>query len=294
MRVTEAARFALLQRELRRTSGDLGAVSERLASGRALQRLSDDPERAVRADRLLNEEQALGAYIRAADNARAWLATQDGALQSAMNLMARGRELTIAAGAPLSVEAREGIAGELDALRQQLIDVANTTFDGRAVFGGFGDRTVEEVAGVVTFVGDSGEVQRRVGDDRLVRVNVSGAEAFGFDGGDDVFTLLADVADHVRAGDVASITGADLDRLSAASELLAEALGSVGATGNQVQRATDAATARGDAVRAHRSSIVDADLAETALRLTAAETAYEAVLAAAARLQLPSLVDYLR
>ena len=51
---------------------------------------------------------------------------------------------------------------------------------------------------------------------------------------------------------------------------------------------------RQDEIQAYRSSIIDADLAETALELTVAETAYESVLAATARLQLPSLVDYLR
>ncbi len=294
MRVTESARFDLLRRELIRTSSSLAGVSEQLATGRRINRSSDAPELAVQADRLLAEDSALRAYGEAADNARAWLATQDGALQSALSIMHRIRELTISAGAPLGPEAREGIAVELEGLRAQLVDIANTTFDGRAVFAGFGDQAVQESGGTVGFVGDSGAVQRRVGENRVVQVNVSGREAFGFDAGDDVFGLVDDIAGHVRAGDTAAITTGDLDRLRSASGRLSESLGAVGARSNLVTSAREASVSRRDDIRAYRSSIVDADLAETALELTKAETAYQSVLAATARLQLPSLVDYLR
>ncbi len=294
MRVTEAARFDLLRRELLRTSAGLAGVSEQLATGRRINRLSDGPEQAVRADRLLGEDRALRAYSEAADNARAWLATQDGALQSALSIMHRARELTISAGAPLGAQAREGIAVELEGLRAQLVDIANTRFDNRPVFGGFGDAAVEETGPTVSFVGDGGAVERRVGTSRIVRVNVSGSEAFGFDAGDDVFALIDEIAGHVRTGDVASITTSDLDRLAAASDRLSESLGAVGARSNLVTSAQETSVVRRDEIRAHRSSIVDADLAETALELTKAETAYQAVLAATARLQLPTLVDHLR
>lgn len=294
MRVTEAARFDQLRSDLVRTNAGLAEVTGDLASGRAIRRLSDDPELAVQADRLLSEDQALRAYTEAAENARAWLATQDGALQSAMTLLHRARELTISAGSPSGDQARDGIANEIDALRLQLVDVANTSFNGRSVFAGFSEDTVAEVGGLVNFVGDGGEVQRRIGGDRMIRVNIDGADAFGFSAGDDIFTLLADVSDHIRAQDTGSITGSDLDRLEDAATRIAESLGSVGATENQVDRVAQASQARRDEIRDYRSSIVDADLAETALRLTMAETAYESVLAATARLQLPTLVDYLR
>jgi flagellar hook-associated protein 3 FlgL len=294
MRVTEAARFDLLRRELGRTSSDMARVSERLATGRAINRLSDDPELAVHADRLLVEDKALMTYAKAADNARAWLGTQDGTLQTASAVMRRVRELTISAGAPLGPAAREGIAIELEGIRDQLIDTANTTFNGRPVFGGFGSQAVQETAGVVVFVGDAGAVERRISENRTVQVNISAGDAFGFNAGDDVFTLLSDVIGHVRAGDSASISTTDLTRIADAESRIGEALGAVGARGNQVSNTLTSGQARRDEIRAYRSSIVDADLASTALEMTMAETSYESVLAATSRLQLPNLADYLR
>ena len=98
MRVTEYSRYDLLRSQLGRTNFDVAEVSGRLASGKAIDRWSDDPELAVQADRLLAEDRALEAYADAAVNAKAWLSTQDGALQTAVSILHRVRELAISAG----------------------------------------------------------------------------------------------------------------------------------------------------------------------------------------------------
>lgn len=294
MRVTEHSRYELLRGQLGRTNADVSEISGRLASGRQIDRWSDDPELAVQADRLLAEDRALKAYADAADNAKAWLSTQDGALQTAVSVLHRIRELAISAGTALGAQGREGIAVELEGIRGELVGIANTKFNGRAVFGGFGDQAVVESGGSVTFVGDTGVVQRRIDHDRVIDVNINGEDAFGFAAGDDIFSIIDDLAADVRAGNTAAVSTSGLARLDTAADRLTEALGRVGARGNQVSRAEASGLQRRDEIRAYRSNIVDADLAETALELTIAETAYESVLAATARLQIPSLVDYLR
>ena len=108
------------------------------------------------ADRLLSEDRALEAYADAATNAKAWLSTQDGALQTAVSIFHRIRELAISAGNALGDDAREGIAVELEGIREELVGIANTKFNGRAVFGGFGDQAVADSGGTIAFVGDTG------------------------------------------------------------------------------------------------------------------------------------------
>lgn len=290
MRVSDASRHDRLQWQLERTGTDVDRAMERLSTGRQVNRLSDDPDRAVIADRLGAEKAALDAYERAADNARAWLSTQDTALQSAMSLVQRARELAIAGGSAQSDEARAGIATELESIRSQLVEVANTRFDGRSVFGGFAGAAVDVTGGLVA---DGGDVQRRVSDTLVVSINTSAADAFGFSDGDDLFTVIGDLATATRTGDTAAVGGSGLDRLLDRQRDLTTALGAVGARTNSVDHATTNAVARRDEIVAYRSSIVDVDFAEAALELTAAETAYQAVLAATARLQRTSLLDYL-
>ncbi len=95
------------------------------------------------------------------------------------------------------------------------------------------------------------------------------------------------------AGDTAAVGENGLDRLLDRQRDLSTALGAVGARTNSVDQATTNSLTRRDEIVAYRSSIVDVDFAEAALELTAAETAYQAVLAATARLQRTSLLDYL-
>lgn len=294
MRVTESGRFELLERDLNRASAARALAREHLSTGRLINRWSDAPEAAVRADRLLSEDRSITVYTSAAENARAWLTTQDNALQGAVNLLSRVRELAISAVAAVTQPGREAIATELEGLRSELIVLANTSFDGRPVFAGFGTNTVQEVAGVVNFVGDAGSVQRRVGENNVLQVNISGSEVFGFDAGDDVFATIADLITDVRNSDTGAVANIDQTRIAAAADRLSQGLGTVGALGGQVNGIIEASLARLDNVKAYRSSIIDTDLAKTALELTLAETAYQSVLAATARLQLPTLIDYLR
>lgn len=294
MRVTESGRFELLGRDLNRASAARAIAREHLSTGRMVNRLSDAPELAIQADRLLSEDRSITVYTSAAENARAWLTTQDNALQGATNLLSRVRQLAISAVAAVSQQGMEAIAVELEGLRAELIVIANTTFDGRPVFGGFGAATVQETAGVVNFVGDGGAVQRRVSEQNVMQVNVSGSEVFGFDAADDVFATIADLITDVRANNTDGIANSGQTRIAAAADRFSQGLGTVGARGGQVNGVIEASLARLDNVKAYRSSIIDTDLAQVALELTLAETAYQSVLAATARLQLPTLIDYLR
>lgn len=290
MRVSDASRHETLQFQLERTGIAVDRAMESLTTGRRINRLSDDPDRAVVADRVGAEVAALESYQRAADNARSWLATQDTALQGAVSLVQRARELAIAAGSSQSPEAAAGIAIEIESIRSQLIDAANSRFDGRAVFAGFAEAAV---ASDGTLLADGGDVMRRVSDTLVMSISASAADAFGFTAGDDLFTVLEDLATAVRSGDTAAVGGAGLQRLLDRQRDLTDALGAVGARTNNVEHAVTTSTTRRDDLLAYRSSIVDIDFAEAAVELTAAETAYQAVLAATARLQRTNLLDYL-
>ncbi|MCB0995399.1 MAG: flagellar hook-associated protein FlgL [Acidimicrobiales bacterium] len=295
MRVTNAGHYQILQENIRRTSAGQASATERIASGRKYSRLSEDPDAIVKAMRLRGEEQQLETYTGAASDARAWLATQDGALQSATNVLQRVRELTIAASNDaLSDDAVAGLAQEIEGLRGQLVVLANTRFQDRSVFAGFADQTVTMSGSAATFTGDAGEVNRRVGSGQLVQVNVSGGEVFGFTAGDDVFSVLTDIADHIRARDVASLSGTDLDRVDARFSDVTANLGRVGARMNVVDQAEAVAVDQIDAVRLRRSNLEDVDMAEAAVELTAAQNAYEAVIAMVGRLQMPTLANFLR
>jgi flagellar hook-associated protein 3 FlgL len=304
MRVTPTTMFLTVGGGLQQNIGRLQDAQERLSSGRRINRFSDSPTDAGTVLGLAARERDWAAYTKAADDAIGWLGTQDQALQSASSLLQRARELTLSAGnSTNSASAREAIAAELDGLRDEMASLANTTYLGRSVFGGFKATAVQQDgAGHWTWAGGAvdadgqlvDEVTRRVAPEIKVRVNMDGSSVFGFAGGNDVFAVLDQLAADIRAGDTAAVTGVDLQALDARMADVADGLSIVGARTNQVESARDVGLSRVDTLKAHRSTLEDADLAESVMDLQMAEAGYQAVLGATARLTMPSLVDFLR
>jgi flagellar hook-associated protein 3 FlgL len=221
------------------------------------------------------------------------LSGQDNALQQASNLLQRARDLTLAAANGVeSPASREAHASELDNIRTQLADLANTRVNGRAVFAGSAsDAVVTAGDGTVNFTGDGFVVQRRLAPGVDVDVTVSAEDAFGFGAGDDVFAVLDRVVDAVRTGDVAAAS-TELDNIGARHRDVLDSLGTVGALQSQVDQVRAGTEQRRFDTVNQRSALEDVDFAESALELAQAQTAYQAALAAAGRLEMPSLMDF--
>jgi flagellar hook-associated protein 3 FlgL len=293
MRTTFGAIHRTMQQDLERTYGRVADAQRRVSSGKRLEKLSDGPGEAVAAARLRTSERRMDVHLRAADDAEMLLSGQDNALQQASNLLQRARDLTLAAANGVeSPASREAHASELDNIRTQLADLANTRVNGRAVFAGSAsDAVVTAGDGTVNFTGDGFVVQRRLAPGVDVDVTVSAEDAFGFGAGDDVFAVLDRVVDAVRTGDVAAAS-TELDNIGARHRDVLDSLGTVGALQSQVDQVRAGTEQRRFDTVNQRSALEDVDFAESALELAQAQTAYQAALAAAGRLEMPSLMDF--
>ena len=295
MRVTPTTMFLTMDRNLQLGIGKVQSAQERLSSGRKINRLSDSPTDAATVLGLAARERDWSAYTKAADDAVGWLDTQDQALQSASSLLRRARDLALSAGnSTMTQEGREAIATELTGIRDDLAGLANTTYLGRSVFGGFQPAAVtwDGTAGAWTWSGGTADaVNRRVAPEVTVQVNLDGNAVFGFAGGNDVFSVLDGLATDIRAGNPVTTGLSDLDaRLTD----IGVGLATVGGRTNQVEAARATGLQRVDTIKQHRSQLEDADIAESVMDLQMAENGYQAVLGAVSRLSMPSLLDFLR
>jgi len=87
---------------------------------------------------------------------------------------------------------------------------------------------------------------------------------------------------------------ADLADLDQRADVIRAGIGIVGSRANQIEGTRDTGELQIETLRGNRSRLEDADLAEAVMELAQAEGAYRSALAAAARLTMPSLVDFLR
>lgn len=295
MRVTSETMHQTVLSGLQTSLGRVSKSQAELASGKRINSYSDAPADASAAMRLKAEESDWTSYGKAADDGVAWLNTQDAALQDASTLMRRVRELVVASASSLNdPTARNAMADEIDGLQAQLATIANTSYQGQSVFGGFAAKAVQQVGGNWTFTGDSGAVNRRVSPDMVVQVNGNGQQIFGFGAGQtNVFAALKTIAADIRAGNTSALSNTDIGLVDTTSSYIASGLTAAGARSNVIEAAKNNGTSQIATLKDARSSLEDVDVAATALDMQLAQTGYQAALAAAARVSLPTLVDFL-
>ncbi|OLF19368.1 flagellin N-terminal helical domain-containing protein [Actinophytocola xanthii] len=292
-RVTEQSTSARVLAGLQNGQSRLERLREQVTTGKQVGKPSDSPIGTISAMEIRSDMATRGRYARSATDGVARLGTAENALTTASDLINQVRDRVLqgmsspAAGDPA---AREAIASEIAALRDTLLSVGNTTYLGRPVFGGTtsGEQAFDTTTGA--YIGDSGQVQRRVADGVQVRVDVP-ASVFGT-GSNQLFAVLDSVVAKMKT-DPTTLSG-DLDRLDSAQRAVSTEIAGVGTRYSQLTSASDAAEAQTVSLTSRLSDIEDVDLAKAVIDLQTQNVGYEAALAATARVVQPSLLDFLR
>jgi flagellar hook-associated protein 3 FlgL len=146
----------------------LADTQEQMTTGKRVNRASDDPAAAARAERALASERRSVASQRAVDASDNAMRLTESALGDAGDLLQTAREALVSAGNPtFSDKERLGVANQLADLRAQLLAVANRTDSaGIHLFGGQGSTQAPftDLPGGVQFQGASGQTQAATGD----------------------------------------------------------------------------------------------------------------------------------
>ena len=146
----------------------LSGTQEQMTTGKRVNHASDDPAAAARAERALSAERRTVASQRAVDASNNAMTLTETALADSVTLLQSAREALVAAGnATYSDAERQGVANQLQDIREQLFAVANRT-DGAGIqlFGGQGSNQAPfvDAPGGVQFQGSSGQVQAATND----------------------------------------------------------------------------------------------------------------------------------
>ncbi len=292
MRVTNTMMVGNFLRNLNVNTEQLDELQEQLSSGKRLNKPSDDPVAVVvslRMRSILNENDK---YLDNVGAAQAWLETTDLALGQANNVLQRVRELTIQGATDvLTPEARNAIAQEVVQLRDQLIQVANSTYDGRYIFAGFQTLTVP-FDNTGTYFGDGNQIKYEISVSNTIDINIPGDSVF--QGPVDMFQLLTDIATNLTAGNTANLSGPLLGQVDTAMNNLLTFRAEAGAKINRLELTK----ARLEDTKANYSNLLskneDIDIPKTITDLKMQESTYRASLASGARIIQPTLVDFLR
>lgn len=290
MRITAAMQYERFLGSLRSIRERLADDQSRLASGRRIERPSDDPAGAAEAIALRSRVATLDRYSANASSARSFLAVTESALASMSDLLTQARSAATRAASDANSDVRTEIAREIDSIRDQILTLARTRYQERYVFSGTATTTDPYTAAGV-YQGNDGEIRVEVGDSETVSLNLRGTDALGTGGG--TLALLEQLSASLRADDTAAIRAA-LPAIEAARKSVSDARSQVGL---RLARIDEVVRRHGDlkvSLLTRLDEVEGADTAETITRFARDKTAEEAALAAGSRIASRSLFDYLR
>jgi len=277
----------------------LAKVQEQLATGRIINRPSDDPTGATSAMRIRTSMAAQEQFTRNGEDAMGWLNQLDASLSDATDQVRRPRELAgQATSGAVGQPPRDALAAEVDQIRDGLMATANASFLDRPVFGGVTAGKVayeKDGAGNITYAPTATATQgvlRTVADGAVVRVDMEGPDAFGPDG-DSVFDHLAALSAALRSGDAAGVTAA-ADALDLDGKQIINSQAEIGARTNRVEYSLTAASDASLRLKSSLSEIENTDMVKATVDLQLQTVAYQAALGATAKVMQPSLMDFLR
>lgn len=297
MRVGTRSIFYSMERNLLRLSSELSRLNERAATGKKVERPSDDPMGAAQILRLRSTLSQAEQFERNLEAGKAWLDLSESVLSQVLDLAGRARELAIQmAGDTQNAQTRREAATEIGHLLDQAIALANTELAGRYLFSGYATKTRPFakvlVGGIETarYDGDSQDFQIQIGKDESLPIGRNGEAVFGDSA---LFDILGTLKKALEENDGATI-GEQIDRLKEAEDHLGNEIAEVGAKARRLESRQEILADLNLQLNERLSDVEDEDYASLIIALKETELAYEAALAASAKVGELSLLNYLR
>lgn len=138
MRITNSMMTNNILLNLNKNRSVMQTFEEQMASGKRIQKPSDDPIVAARALKFRTNLNEITQYKTNTNDAISWLNVTEQSVDNVNTILKRVRELSVqSANGTLSTKNREGTISEMEQLRDQLINEGNVTYAGRYLFTGY-------------------------------------------------------------------------------------------------------------------------------------------------------------
>jgi len=293
-------------------------LQEKIASTKQFQVASEDPTNASASLSLRSHLQTLNSYTDAAEMTQNWMFATDNAFDQLEQIAVRANNL-ILRGLNDSLSGSEralSIAPEMQDLVDEAVEICNTSVNGQYIFSGYqlnqkafslsdSATSLTDYQGntftpkVVNYLGDTGSMQRNLGPDQSVTLNVRGDQAIlGF------LQNLIQSSNALKQNNINDTGNPATDPINLKSTLTGlksslETLDQYRTSNGARMRQVDSAANFLESIKLETKSLLsekeDTNMAEGIALLANQQTTYQAVLEVSQRaISALSLFDYLR
>jgi flagellar hook-associated protein 3 FlgL len=284
---------------LNQSQQDETSALQELSTGRRVNKPSDDPAAEAAMVDENSRSAAADQYTANSDSLTEVLNTADSTLSSVVSLLQRATTLGVEAAnsATMNQTDLNSISQEISGIQTEMISLANTSYAGQYIFGGTVTGTAPYVPDATNptktdYVGNDQQNMVQIGTGLSVASNQPGSSIFSQSTGN-VFDALSSMMTALQSGNNAGITAA-ITQIGAASDAVNTARVFYGNTVNELTSNESYLSQEKVNIASYQNTLVSADPAAATTAVTQAEYARNATVAAAAKMNQVSLLDYLK
>ncbi|MCV9884679.1 flagellar hook-associated protein FlgL [Metabacillus halosaccharovorans] len=306
MRVTQSMLANNSLRNISKSYANLGKYQDQLATGKKINRPSDDPVVAIKGMFYRTNLTEVEQYKRNLSEAYTWMENSEAGIEHATQIVQRVRELLVKANNETNSPGdMESIGVEIGELTQDLIGVANTQVAGKYIFNGTKSHTPPittpvpvNADGDYDYAMDTNKFNVEVSKGVGLQVNINANNVFG----KDMMNTLKDLEEALNNGTLYDEPNADgvrigdqlLEQLDEQFANITAERSELGARYNRLELVDTRLSDQEVIANRILSDNEDADIEKVITDLTVQESIHRASLAVGSRIIQPTLIDFLR
>ena len=281
---------------LSQTQQSEASALQQLSTGKRVNTPSDDPAAAAANVGLQYQMAADDQYNQSMSSVTGALQTADSTLSSVTTLLDQAITYgTEAGGSGLSASNRQVLAAQIQNVQSQIVNLANTTYQGDYIFAGTATQTkpftadpTDPTGMTIQYNGNSSTNSVEISSGQMMQTSVSGDQIFA--GSANVFNALQQMAQAAQSG---SDMTAPMASLQAALQQISGRQAVYGNAEQRLQNTESFLASDKVELSQQQNNLIGVDLDQAVTNMQQAATARQAALSAGGQINQLSLLNYL-
>lgn len=297
MRITQLTTFNTLKRYLNDNREALAKYQQQLSSGKRVTKASDDNIAFATSRQLNNAVRKNEQFQTNISSGLTKARFAQDALNGMIDVLIDFKRIGVnAASATLDGQDRENLADQVAGLKEKIVEMGNTEFNGAHLFAGTNSDTppfaLDATApGGVSDTSNAKSLDTQISDTSRVAVSVTG-DKLRNTGSGDLFEIMQNMEDALRANDATAVN-ATLDTADSAINHVTSLASGLGSNINRMEFLDEQLKSQVITQEGEISELTDTDYAEAISNVQKQETSYQAALSVHSRIIQTSLLDFL-